>query len=87
MVYAATISPDEIAGEKRLVVGPQLAVEQIQLFNIGMAMGWIVPAWREANKHRNPARLRLDRKQFAEQSFCCKSRPVRLIPMQQETAR
>jgi hypothetical protein len=66
VIDAAGLGPDEIAGLKLLAVDHQLAVKQMQFFDTCMAMGRVLRSRREPHKHRHAARLRIDRKQFAE---------------------
>jgi len=55
-------SPIVIPGIKLLAVDHQLAMEQVQLFDPGMAVGRILGAGCEAYQHTDPTTLRIGRK-------------------------
>src|SRR5438105_12728337 len=54
-----------IAGHELLLVDPQLAVEEMQLFNARMRMRRVAGARREAYQHADPVSFHVGREQLA----------------------
>jgi hypothetical protein len=65
MIDAVGLGPDVVAGIKLLVIDHELAMEQMQFFNSGMAVLRIVRPRREPYQHADPVFLRIGREQLA----------------------
>src|SRR5262245_47912319 len=70
MVDTVGLSANEVAGLKLLVVDHQLAIQQMQLFEAGVAVRRIVGTWCEAYEHGYAIRFLVDGEQFARDAFC-----------------
>ena len=64
LVARASLCPVVVSGVEFPVVDPQLAVEEMQLFDTGMRMRWVTRAGREAHQHADPVPFRVGRERI-----------------------
>ena len=64
-IDATGLGPEVVTGIELLVVDGQLTVKEVQFFNAGMAVGWILGSRREPHHHADAVLLRIGREQLA----------------------
>ena len=65
MIDAVGLRPEVVAGMKLRVVDDHLAVKQMQLLDVLMAVGRLVGSRREPHHHADAVLLRIGREQLA----------------------
>src|SRR5688500_18161260 len=78
-IRRAGLPPIVVTGMELAVVDPKLAVEEVQLLDTRMDMGWILDAWLEPHEQRDAMRVVFPRQKLIgepRRSFL----PFRLSP-------